>query len=83
MALADVASRLTNDVPHKTCTTCHYMAERGDEWAETLRSLLRNRSIRFKDIADELYNDPDEPTIPWKSLSRHANRGCSAQEQLR
>lgn len=82
MALEDIALSL-DAVPHKTCIVCHHMADRGDEWADKLRVLLRNRSVRFKDLADALYHDPDEPTIPWKSLSRHANRGCAAQEQLR
>ncbi len=83
MALQDIAARFTNPVPHKTCSVCYWMTELGDEWAETLRNLLRNRGIRFKDIAHALADDPDEPDIPDHALSRHAQRGCAAQEKLR
>ncbi|MAE64142.1 MAG: hypothetical protein CMJ18_07685 [Phycisphaeraceae bacterium] len=83
MALADIEQKLVTGVPHKTCTVCHHMAERGDEWAERLRRLLRNRGLKFKDIARELADDPDEPTINESTLSRHAQRGCLANESLR
>jgi hypothetical protein len=81
MALADIETRFT--VPHKTCSVCYWMSERGDEWADQLRALLRDRNIRFKDLAKALYDDPDEPNIPNAALSRHSQRGCSAQESLR
>ncbi len=83
MALADIQAQFSDEIPHKTCSVCHWMSERGDVWADKLRALLRNRGIRFKDLAEALYDDPDEPSIPAKALSRHAQRGCSAQEKLR
>ena len=83
MALQDIEAQFTDAIPHKVCAVCHHMADRGPVWADQLRGLLRNRSVRFQDLAHALYDDPDEPNIPAKSLSRHANRGCSAQEQLR
>lgn len=83
MALADIEAKFTNPVPHKVCAVCYWMDERGDEWANKLRSLLSNRGIRFKDLAKELADDPDEPNIPADTLSRHAQQGCSAQERLR
>jgi hypothetical protein len=83
MALTDIEAKLDPAIPHKTCAVCHYMDERGEEWADKLRVLLRNRGIKFTALADALYEDPDEPEIPAKALSRHAQRGCSAQEQLR
>lgn len=83
MALSDIEAKFTNPIPHKTCAVCFYMDELGDEWASRLRGLLSNRAIRFRDLAHELYDDPDEPDIPEKALSRHAQRGCAAQEKLR
>lgn len=85
MALADIESQLNQaaPVPHKTCAVCHHMAERGDEWAEGLRRMLRNKGIRVKDLALALEEDPDEPTIPVAALARHARRGCAARESLR
>jgi hypothetical protein len=83
MALADIESNLTAGVPHRTCAVCYHMAERGEEWAEQLRGLLRNRGIQFKALAKELREDPDEPEIEWQALSRHAREGCSAREKLR
>ena len=83
MALADIEARLDPSVPHKTCAVCHYMAERGEDWAERLRRMLGNRGIKFRDIAQELAEDPDEPDIPWSTLSRHAQSGCVAREKLR
>lgn len=82
MALADIEDKLAG-IPWRTCAVCHYMNENGEEWATRLRRLLSNRGVKFRDIADELENDPDEPTIPVQALSRHANAGCSANERLR
>ncbi len=83
MPLADIEAKLTAGVPAGKCAVCHWMAERGDEWAERLRRMLRNRGIQFKAIAQELADDTDEPTISWESLSRHARKGCAARENLR
>lgn len=83
MALADIEADIEAGVPHRTCAVCHYMNERGEEWADRLRRLLSNRGIKFKDLADKLAKDPDEPTIDWQALSRHARSGCAAREQLR
>jgi len=83
MALADIEAKLDPSIPHKTCAVCYHMAERGEEWANRLRRMLSNRGIKFIDIADELANDPEEPNIPSGTLSRHAQRGCLANESLR
>jgi hypothetical protein len=83
MALSDIAAKLDPSVPHKTCAVCHHMDVRGEEWAEKLRDLLRNRGVRFRDLAQALADDPEEPDIPASTLSRHAQRGCSANESLR
>lgn len=83
MAIDDIATKLDPSIPHKTCGVCHHMAERGDEWAEKLRAMLRNRGIKFKDLAQALADDPDEPNIPASTLGRHAQRGCLADESLR
>jgi hypothetical protein len=79
MALSDIEA----GIPWRTCGVCHHMTERGDDWAETLRRLLANRGIKFRDLAKALHDDPDEPNIPWETLSRHARAGCSAGEHLR
>lgn len=83
MALADIEAELTEGIPHRTCAVCHYLAERDDAWGERLRRLLANKGIRFKDLAASLESDPDEPTITWEALSRHARAGCTARERLR
>lgn len=83
MALADIESKLDPEIPWRTCAVCHHMSERGEEWATRLRRMLANRGIKFVDLATELADDPDEPSIPAKALSRHAQRGCSANESLR
>lgn len=84
MALSDIEAELTSDaVPWRTCAVCHHMAERGEEWADRMRRLLANRSVKFRELARMLATDPDEPTITWDALSRHARAGCAAREQLR
>ena len=84
MALSDIETKLVADeVPWRTCAVCHHIEQRGDEWANALRRLLANRAIKFKELARELAEDPDEPDIPWEALSRHARGGCSAKEHLR
>lgn len=83
MALADIAANLTSGVPHQTCATCHALASMSDEDATTLRRLLADRGVRFKDLAAAMADDPDSPSVPWESLSRHARQGCSARESLR
>jgi hypothetical protein len=83
MALEDIAAKFDPAIPHKTCAVCFHMAERGDVWSDKMRGLLGNRGIRFRDLARELADDPDEPNIPASTLSRHAQAGCSANENLR
>ena len=83
MALQDIAASLSGGLPHQTCGTCHALAGMSDEDAATLRGLLSDRGVRFKDLAAAMADDPDLPTVPWESLSRHARRGCSARESLR
>jgi hypothetical protein len=83
MALADIEAELTGEVPAGTCAVCHYMQERGPEWAERMRRMLRNRGIKFADIAEKLSKDDDEPSIPAITLSRHARAQCAAHEALR
>lgn len=83
MALADIESELTDEIPWRTCVVCHHLAERDDEWGARLRRLLANKAVKFKTLEAKMAADPDEPTIPWESLSRHARAGCSAREYLR
>lgn len=83
MALSSIESRLTSGIPHQTCAVCHYMAERGEQWASTLRRLLADRGVRFKDLELALQSDPDEPDIHRDTLSRHARGLCSARDVLR
>ena len=83
MALADIEARLTGEVPWRTCAVCHHLSERDAEWGKRIRRLLADRGVRFKDLAKELAEDPEEPTIEWSALSRHAAGGCSAHEYLR
>lgn len=83
MALEDIESELTAEVPWRTCAVCHYIDERGDDWAARLRRMLANKGIKFKELAAKLALDPAEPSIPWEALSRHARAGCAAREHLR
>lgn len=83
MALSDIADTLATGLPHQTCGTCHALAQMSEADAHTLRGLLADRSVRFKDLADEMRKDEDTPTVEWQALSRHARGGCSAKEQLR
>jgi hypothetical protein len=83
MALDQIEAELTGGVPHRTCAVCHYLSERDAEWGKRLRALLANRGVKFKDLARALRDDPDEPDIPEKALSRHAQEGCLARERLR
>jgi hypothetical protein len=83
MALSDIETQLAAEIPWRTCAVCFHVSERGEEWAERLRRLLANRGVRFKELAAALEADPDEPTIEWSALSRHARGGCSAKETLR
>lgn len=83
MALSDVAARMTDEVPWRTCSTCHHLEQMSTDDANTLRALLADKGVRFKDLARELADDPEAPTIPWEALSRHARGGCAAREHLR
>lgn len=83
MALTDIEADIASPVPWRTCAVCHHMSERGNTWAETMRRLLGNRAVKFKDLAKRLAEDPDEPEIPVDALSRHARGGCAAREFLR
>lgn len=84
MALADVAANLeAGGLPHQTCGTCHALAGMTPEDAATLRRLLADRSVRFSNLAVALERDPDSPSIPADTLSRHARGMCSAREVLR
>lgn len=84
MALSDVAATVTGEgVPWRTCVTCHALSEMTDQDAQVLRGLLADRRVKFKDLAKALADDPESPTIPWPSLSRHARGECGAGEVLR
>lgn len=84
MAITDIATSLaTTGIPWRTCGTCHALAGMSDEDAAVLRRLLADRSIKFKDLALALADDPDSPTIEWAALSRHARGECAANEKLR
>lgn len=83
MALADIATTLATGLPHQTCGTCHALAQMSDEEAATLRGLLADRSVKFKDLAVAMAADEDTPTVEWQALSRHARGGCAAKESLR
>lgn len=83
MALADIAHDLADGIPWRTCSVCHALDSMSDDDAATLRRLLADRSVKFKDLAKALHDDADSPTIPWEALSRHARGGCAAREYLR
>ncbi len=83
MALSDIEAELVTDTPWRTCSVCHQMSERGEEWSARLRRMLANRGIKFRVLAAKLKADPDEPEIPWEALSRHARGDCAAREILR
>ena len=84
MALKDLAANLGQSVaPYGICATCHALENMAAEDATTLRALLADRGIRFKDLAGALEADNDSPTIHWEALSRHARGGCTAREKLR
>jgi hypothetical protein len=83
MALQDIEAELASEIPWRTCAVCHHLAERDEEWGKALRRLLGNKGIGFKKLEAHLAADPDEPSIPWDALSRHARAGCSAKEHLR
>lgn len=83
MALNDIAANLTGGTPHQTCGTCHALTTMTTGEAATLRSLLADRTVKFRALADALEADPDTPTVDWQALSRHARGLCSAREKLR
>lgn len=83
MALADIAADLVDEIPWRTCATCHALDNMSEDDAATLRRLLADRKVQFTALAKALADDPDSPTIPRVALSRHANGDCSAREVLR
>lgn len=83
MALADIEADLAAEIPWRTCEVCHYLEQRDAEWGKQLRRLLANKGVKFKTLEARLAADPDEPSISWAALSRHARAGCSAKERLR
>ena len=83
MALADVAATLKGGLPHRTCATCHALADMSDEDVATFRALLADKSVRFKALAAALEADDEVPSVPADALSRHARGDCAARERLR
>lgn len=83
MALADIAADLTDEIPWRTCATCHALSNMTDDDAATLRRLLADRKVQFSALARALAQDPDSPSIDRVALSRHARGDCSARENLR
>jgi hypothetical protein len=83
VALADIAADLVDEIPWRTCATCHALDNMSEDDAATLRRLLADRKVQFTALAKALADDPDSPTIPRVALSRHANWDCSAREVLR
>lgn len=83
MALADVAHTLVDEIPWRTCATCHALAGMTDDDAATLRRLLSDRGVKFTTLAKALADDPESPTIDHAALSRHARGLCSARQVLR
>lgn len=83
MALADLAATLGNDMPWRTCATCHALENMTPDDAATLRRLLGDRNVQFAALAGALAADPDSPNIDRQALSRHARGLCTAREKLR
>jgi hypothetical protein len=83
VALSDYASSLTEDMPWRTCATCHALENMTEDDAATLRRLLGDRNVQFAALAGALAADPDSPNIDRQALSRHARGLCSARENLR
>ena len=83
MALTDIAATLVDELPWRTCATCHALAGMSDDDAATLRRLLADRNVKFQSLAAALAADDGSPTIDAAALSRHARGQCSAREFLR
>lgn len=83
MSLRDLASTLADDVPWRTCATCHALENMSADDAATLRRLLADRNVQFAALAGALAADPDSPSIDRAALSRHARGLCTAREVLR
>jgi hypothetical protein len=83
MGLADIEAEIVEGLPWRKCAVCFHMDERGEEWAASLTRLLANRGVKFRDLADLLEADPDEPTIDRQALSRHARGECAAKSKVR
>lgn len=82
MAVSDLQARPKS--PWRTCLTCHALEELDDKKAAILRDLLANPAVRYKELSDELRDDPEWGLdIPGDTLSRHARAGCAARERLR
>ena len=83
MALTDLAHTLGDEIPWRTCATCHALENMSPDDAATLRGLLADRKVQFATLAGALAADADSPTIGREALSRHARGLCSAGEKLR
>jgi hypothetical protein len=83
MALADIAADLVDEIPWRTCATCHALDNMSADDAAVLIRLLSDRNVQFATLAGALADDPDSPTIDRAALSRHARGQCAARKVLR
>lgn len=84
MALANLAKKIEDGVPWRTCAVCHALATIPDAEAEGFRALMRNKGLRYTEIAEMIAADEDTPlVIPADTISRHARGHCDARERLR
>lgn len=69
------------------CTVCRALVELPKADAAGLLTMLRDKSLRFSEIADRIWNDVDTPEwvrkIAGNTYARHARAGCSARVNLR
>jgi hypothetical protein len=83
MALANLASSVSDSTPWRTCQVCHALATIPKAEADGLRDLLRS-GLRYSKISELIAADADTPlNIPRDALSRHARGLCEAREKLR
>lgn len=88
MAISSIAKTVASEVNKgPSCTVCRALEELPKDDAAGLLTMLSDKSRRFTEIADLIWNDDDTPDwvrkIHHSTYARHTKGECAARVKLR